>query len=140
MANPATISSEQSLQVGVNGPNDAVSMHVVTGIANGQLGAFASAGPNFVQQQSTFSAHVGPQLTAAQFRKAIASAAITSLSLQGGGTFVNWEVTDIDADFDDEVGRIKLSFDLRVGVQSGATTSGSAVVASVGFQVMVLTT
>ena len=47
MAIPATISSEQTTQVGVNGPNDVANMHVVTGIANGQLNAFAPSG-NFV--------------------------------------------------------------------------------------------
>jgi hypothetical protein len=140
MANPATISSEQSLQVGVNGPNDVASMHVVTGIANGQLAALASAGAGFVQQQSTFAAHVGPTLTVAQFRKAIASAAITSLNVQGDGTFTRWEVTDVDADFDDEVGRVKLNFDLRVTVQTSSPGGVQAVVASVGFQVMILTT
>ncbi len=141
MANPATISSEQSLQVGVNGPNDVVSMHVVSGLANGQLSAFASSGAGFVAQQATFAAHVGPQLTAAQFRKAIASAAITSLTLQGDGSFTSWEVTDVDADFDDEVGRIKLSFDLRVSRRRAPVQAAvQAVVASVGFQVMILTT
>ena len=123
----------------MTGPNDVATMHVVTGIANGQLNTFAQAAAGFVQQQSTFAALVGPVLTAAQFRKAIASAAITSLTLQGDGSFVRWEVTDVDADFDDEAGRIKLSFDLRVGVQA-ATGSVSAVVASVGFQVQILTT
>jgi hypothetical protein len=138
MAEIANISSEQNLQVGVNGPGDVASMHVVSGIANGTLSAFAQSG-GFVQQQATFAAHVGPSLTAAQFRKAIASAAITSLSLSGEGSFIRWEVTDVDADFDDDAGRIKLTFDLRVSVSAGVTGL-SAVVASVGFQVLILTT
>jgi hypothetical protein len=128
------------MQVGVNGPNDVANMHVVTGIANGQLNAFAQSGGNFVSQQATFAAHVGPPLTAAQFRKAIASAAVTSLSLSGTGTFAQWAVTDVDADFDDDVGRIQLTFDLQVMVQAGATSSVSGVIASVGFQVLILTT
>jgi hypothetical protein len=41
MAIAASVSSEQSMQVGVNGPNDVANMHVVTSIANGQLNAFA---------------------------------------------------------------------------------------------------
>ncbi len=139
MANPATITSEQSLQVGVTGPDDIRSMHVVSGIANGSLSAFAQSG-NFVTQQATFAAHVGPQLNAPQFRKAIASAAITSLLVSGTGNLVNWEVTDVDADFDDEAGRIKLSFDLRISVQATAASQIQAIVASVGFQLMILTT
>lgn len=138
MATPASISSEQSLQVGVNGPNDVVAMHIVSGLANGQLTAFAQSG-NFVTQQATFKANVGPQLTAAQFRKAIASAAITSLTLNGDGTFARWEVTDVDADFDDEIGRIELTFDLKITVQAPSTSNVQAVIASVGFQVVILT-
>jgi hypothetical protein len=77
MALIANITSEQSLQVGVNGPNDVANMHVVTGIANGSLNAFAPTSGGFVSQQATYAAHIGPSLTHAQFRKAIASAAIT---------------------------------------------------------------
>jgi hypothetical protein len=69
-----------------NGPGDVASMYVVSGIAQINLGAWAQ--PNqFQTQQATFSAHIGPQLTAAQFRRAIASAAIASLSLSGQGSF-----------------------------------------------------
>ena len=139
MAVAAHVTSEQTMQVGVNGPGDVLSMFVVSGIANGSLSAFSQVG-SFAQQQQTFAAHVGPQLTVAQFRKAIASASITSLSISGDGAFASWEVTDVDADFDDEVGRIELTFDLRVTVQAGATNAVQAVVASVGFQVSILTT
>ena len=135
----ASISSEQNLQVGVSGPGDIASMYLVSGIANGVLNAFAPSG-GFNQQQATFSTHVGPVLTAAQFRKAIASAAITSLSSSGGDSFNSWAVTEVDADFDDDAGRINLTFDLSVSVSAGATGSSQSVVASVGFQVFILTT
>jgi hypothetical protein len=86
MSTPATVTSQQTLQIGVNGPGDVASMYVVSGIAQINLGAWAQ--PNqFQTQQATFSAHIGPQLTAAQFRRAIASAAIASLSLSGQGSF-----------------------------------------------------
>jgi hypothetical protein len=49
-------------------------------------------------------------------------------------------VTDVDADFDDEAGRIKLTFDLRVSVQPSSTSSVNGVIASIGFQVVILTT
>ncbi len=45
----------------------------------------------------------------------------------------------LDGDYDDDAERIKLSFDLRVSVQAAATNV-NAVVASVGFQGMILTT
>ena len=135
----ASISSEQNVQVGVSGPGDIASMYLVSGIANGQLNAFAPAGGSN-QQRATFSTHVGPVLTAAQFRKAIASAAITSLSSSGGDVFHNWAVTDVDADFDDDACRINLTFDLSVSVNAGGSGGAQSVVASVGFQVFILTT
>jgi hypothetical protein len=138
MALTANVSSEQNLQVVVSGPGDVANMHVISGIAHANLSAFASAG-TFEHQQATFAAHVGPALTPPQFRKATATVAITSLNLSGDGSFTTWEVTDVDADLDDEVGRIELTFDLRVMV-SASTGGVSAVLAGVGFQVFVLTT
>jgi hypothetical protein len=47
-------------------------------------------------------------------------------------------VTGVDADFDDNVGRVELQFDLRV--QINATTGiTEAAIAGVGFQVLILT-
>jgi hypothetical protein len=138
MSTPATVTSQQTLQIGVNGPGDVASMYVVSGIAQINLGAWAQ--PNqFQTQQATFSAHIGPQLTAAQFRRAIASAAIASLSLSGQGSFDAWSLSSLKADFDDDAGSVELEFDVSVSVSSGP--SGADVgTGSVGFQVLILTT
>lgn len=138
MPQPASVTSQQTLQVGVNGPGDVTSMYVVSGIAQISLGAFAQ--PNqFQTQQATFSAHIGPQLTAAQFRRAIASASIASLSLSGEGSFETWSLSSVGADFDDDAGSVQLEFDASVSVSSGATSAGVAT-AGIGFQVLILTT
>lgn len=138
MPQPASVTSQQTLQIGVNGPGDVTSMYVITGIAQISLGAFAQ--PNqFQTQQATFSAHIGPQLSAAQFRRAIASASIASVSLSGQGAFDAWSLSSVEADFDDDAGSVQLEFDASVSVSSGATSAGVAT-AGVGFQVLILTT
>jgi len=135
---PANVTSQQTLQIGVNGPGDVTSMYVISGIAQIGLGAFAQ--PNqFQTQQATFVAHIGPQLTAAQFRRATASASIASLSLQGEGTFDAWSLSSIGADFDDDAGSVELEFDVSVSVTAGPQGAGLAT-GGIGFQVLILTT
>jgi hypothetical protein len=74
----ATLVSEQTMQVGVSGPGDVTAMHVVSGIASVDLRALTPIEGGNQERQATFAAHVGPTLTAAQFRKAIANVAISS--------------------------------------------------------------
>jgi hypothetical protein len=68
----------------------------------------------------------------------MASAALASLNLSGDGSFIEWSVTAVDADFDEESGRVELTFDLRVTVSPASSGAASAVIAGVGFQVMML--
>ena len=106
MPNRAIITSEQTIEVGTNGPEDVTSMFVITGIANSNLSAFSHRERS---QQATFAAHVGPSLSASQFRRAVATASLAALSISGDATFAGWSVTDVDADFDDDEGRVELS-------------------------------
>ena len=139
MPTTANISSEQTVEVGVSGPNDISTMYVVTGIANSYLSAWSPGGGGYQTQQQTFEAHVGPTLTTSEFRRAVATASLASLRGQGGdATFAAWNVTGVDADFDDDVGQVQLQFDLSVTVDAGAS-SASAAVGGVGFQVIILT-
>jgi hypothetical protein len=138
MATTASITSEQTIEVNVNGPDDVTTMYIVTGIANSNLGTFSPSGGGFETQHRTFEAHVGPSLTTAQFRRAVATVSLASLSGQGGdASFTQWSVTDMDADFDDDEGKVQLQFDLSVTVDAGATNA-NAVVGGVGFQVIIL--
>jgi hypothetical protein len=138
MATTANVTSEQTVEVEVNGPNDIATMYIVTGIANSNLGAWSPAGAGYVTQQGTFEAHVGPALTTSEFRRAVAAASLASLQGTGGdATYGAWKLTGVDADFDDDVGQVQLQFDLSVAVDAGASTA-SATVGGVGFQVVIL--
>ena len=132
--------NEQTLQVVVTGPGDVAAMHVVTGFANVLLSANSVGMVSPVSQATTFFVLVGPTITSAQFRRAIASAAIASLTLGGGanlgGTGISaaWSLSSVHADFDDESGQVKLTFDVNLVATSAAATMGS-----VGYQVTILT-
>lgn len=134
----ASISSEQTVEVGTSGPGDIETMYVVTGIANCSLNVSSPGGGGWQTQQGTFQAYVGPDLTVAEFRRAIAMASLASLQGQGGdATFTGWSVTGVDADFDDDTGKVQLQFDLSATVDAG-TSSASAYIGGVGFQVIIL--
>lgn len=132
------ITDEQTLEVEVSGPDDVAKMYIVTGIANSNLSTYSPGGGGYQTQQRTFEAHVGPTLTVTEFRRAVATASLASLQGQGGdATFSAWNITGVDADFDDDAGQVQLQFDLSVTVDAGAS-SASAVVGGVGFQVIIL--
>ncbi len=135
MAIQVSATSEQTLQVNVTGPGDVTSTFVTTGIADVNVHAFAGGDPS---QLATFALHVGPQLTAAQFRKAIASAALAGLTMAGDAVARQWSVTGVDADFDGETGKVELQFDVRVTIAGDEASGATTAVAGVGFQVLIL--
>ena len=138
MATTASLTSEQTLQVGVNGPGDITTMYIVTGIANANLAATSPGGGGYVTQERTFEAHVGPSLTTAEFRRGVSTASLASLTGQGGdAAYTTWRVEDVDADFDDDQGKVQLQFDLSVTVDAGASNA-QAYIGGVGFQVIIL--
>ena len=140
VANPAILKSEQTLEAQVAGPGGATRLIVVTGLANCDLTvAVPSPGGGTATQQATFTAHVGPSLSVAQFRRAVAAVSLASISATGSLVQHSWAVTDVDATFDDDNGKVQLEFDVQVVVQGPpmpALTQG--LLASVGFQVTIL--
>ena len=111
------ITNQQQLEVQVSGPGSANRMVVVSGIGAVNLAAGAAAG-QVREEQETFTVLIGPALTSAQFVKALATAAPSAVNLYPAagepGTFVRWQVTDVDADFDDESGRVELRIEAVV--------------------------
>lgn len=138
MATRVSITNEQTVEVGSNGPDDITRMYIVSGIANSNLSASSAGGGGFEIQSRTFEAHVGPSLTTGEFRRAAAMASLASLEGRGGdASFRRWKITDVDADYDDEEGKVQLRFELEVGVDAGPA-SASATIVGVGFQVVIL--
>jgi hypothetical protein len=109
MATPANLTSMQTLQAQVAGPAGATRAVFVTGLARCGLAVdVPSPGGGTASRQGTFAAHVGPSLTVAQFRRAVAMASLASLSASGNVTVHAWAVTAVDANFDDDAGQVRL--------------------------------
>ena len=73
---------------------------------------------------------VGPQLSRKQFVRAIATASFTKTGLQQGyGWAVNWRILGVDADLDDESGKVEL----RIEAQVECSAAQGTVVSIEGF-------
>jgi hypothetical protein len=128
--------SLQSMRVAVNGPNDANTLIITTGLAVCELEAINhSPETGHTIQQQGFSALVEPRLKPEQFRRAIATASLATISFgtTAHGTFCSFSVDSVDADLDDESGSVELRFDLSV-----QASSSTASIVTVAFQVTTL--
>ncbi|MBA3725819.1 MAG: hypothetical protein H0W86_05055 [Armatimonadetes bacterium] len=120
---PQTIQIQnlQVMEVVVAGPGNANRLFITTGVADGAIGAFSSGGT--ANQQETFVALIDPVLTPGQFVKATAMISLLDVSEQASAFgFSRHRVDSIDADWDDQSGKIKVSFEVEVTV-NGANNS-----------------
>lgn len=103
------IQNPQQIEAVVAGPDDANRLFVIDGQFDGAVSAFAQ-GPGFVTQKETFSVLVGPALTRKQFCGTIATASLakTNLSISTTPASYGWQISNVDADWDDESGQVEL--------------------------------
>lgn len=132
----AQIQNLQQLDVLVAGPDDANHLFIIDGQFDVNL-AIASQGANLVVAKDTFSALVGPRLTNRQFVRAIATASIvkTQVANVAPGGVANWNVVDVDADWDDESGHVELRIEAEV---SCLGSNQSASINAFAFHVTIL--
>jgi hypothetical protein len=131
-----SIQNEQELEIEVSGPDPANRLFIASGIAVAQVYANAPAGSQ-ASQQETFTVHVGPELTSAQFVSAVATASPAAFQYYMGDppqAYGAWRVTNVDADFDDEEGRTQLSIEAEVEVYGT-----QAQIQSIAFEATILT-
>jgi len=97
----------QELEVGVNGPENESRMFLVAGTASVSLSAGAQVNQS-AQQKETFTLHVGPELSSAQFVRALVVASPAQMQFSQfsdpPNSSVQWAVGFADADFDDDEG------------------------------------
>ena len=142
MAIQASIRSQQTVKVNVTAPDGTNTLYITTGLADFNL-VVSLDPPGPASQQGTFAVLLPePTLAAAQFRRAIATASLASLWYQATdpaqATGLEWSLSNVEADFDDESGRIELRFDVWLSVQGSGTSGTIAGRLSVGFQATTL--
>ena len=129
----SNVESLQRLEVGISGPDGANRMYITTGLARTPFYANANQ-----TTKENFKLRVDPPLTASQFRRAIATAAIADMRFYdydpANADGIRWAVEEVDADFDDENGKVELRFTLTVSI----TGSASAAIDAVSFTVTAL--
>jgi hypothetical protein len=114
----------------VAGPDDANHLFIIDGHFDASL-VIGSQGANFATAKETFSVLLGPKLANRQFVRAIATASIVKTQIgniaQGG--LANWNIIDVDADWDDEAGQVELRIEAQVscsGSNQNASINGFA--------------
>jgi hypothetical protein len=75
-----------------------------------------------------FRAQVDPTLTAAQFRRATAILALSSSSVTAPPpvtappSLIGWNIGDVQANFDDEAGKVQIEFEVTANVEGPSGT------------------
>jgi hypothetical protein len=107
---------EQVLETVVAGPDGANRLYTVTGAAT--VGINVSANQ---QQTQTWTFLVGPTFTRGQFYRAIATASVSSQSavLQTTSGNFTLAVSSVEADWDDESGRVEVRVEVYLGSSPG---------------------
>jgi len=117
---PNQIQNLQQMEVVVAGPEDANRLVVI----NGQFDVFLSAsgtGAGFATTKEIFTALIGPTFTRKQFVKANATASLAKTQIVTSANVppaANWNILNVDADWDDESGQVELSIEAQVGAGS----------------------
>jgi hypothetical protein len=139
MPRAGDILSEQDLSLSVKGPDGSNTLFITTGLMRCGFSQYDTTGAPGGPLIETFSATLSsPTLAPGQFRRAIATASLAWVdgsfqgSTLGTGFAQVWGIQSVEAHLDDELGRIELQVDLRVG-----GTYGYAELYAIGFQVVI---
>ena len=128
--------NQQQLEVVVNGPDGATRLFICTGTAKAAMQL--NAGPEFAQRLAdTWTFLVGPTLTRLQFQRAVGTASLANFRVRytapAGGFDASWELVSVDADWDDESGRVQVRAEVSlVAIQA------TVLVSSLGYHVSIL--
>ena len=120
----------------VSGPDGANRLLTISGQFDVGLSATGQANA-YGQATNTFSVLVGPVLTRQQFYKATGTGSIvkTSITTQTSPTSFNYNINNIDADWDDESGKVELRMEVFV---QALGTNNYVQVQGLNFQVSIL--
>jgi hypothetical protein len=116
----ANTTGEQVLEAVVAGPDEANRLFTITGAAN--VGISVSANQ---QKTETWTFLVGPAFTRGQLYRAIATAApsFQILSIQTVPGNLNVFITSVEADWDDESGRVEVRVEISLSAGAGINAS-----------------
>jgi len=128
----------QQIEAVIAGPDGANRLYTVAGQLPNLWFQADSLTNSDDQRTQKFTVLLGPVLTRKQFVRAIATASVVSTSVTLNSpppSEFGWGLSLVDADWDDESGRVELRVEVNVHV-TGQNNSASVV--GLGFQVTIL--
>lgn len=105
----------QMLEIVVSGPTGANRLFVYTGTA---MFSFKGTGGSWRRDSISFEIG-GPSFTSSQFRKAVATASLSSIANRGHAVNAGWAVNRVEATRSAGSGKTKLSIELAVRDSDG---------------------
>lgn len=102
------IENPQKMEVGVNGPGDANKLFIYTGTA---VFTFKGTGKEWLRDTLTF--QIGDPFTTTQFKKAVATASLASISNTSHAVNAGWAVDKVEAKRASN-GKIELTLKLAI--------------------------
>jgi hypothetical protein len=119
-----TTSSEEVLEAGVRGPDGANTLFSCNGFA--QTFVSASDGEN----AETFTFLVGPTISRSQFRRASATAFVSTDAFSAfteGLASYNSSISSVEADWDDQAQRVRVRVEIRLAAGPRVTYQVQAI-------------
>jgi hypothetical protein len=116
----ANTTGDRIIEAVVAGPDGANRLFTITGVAF----AFISVNPN-QQKIETWTFLVGPAFTRGQLYRAIGAASVSSqfVHLQTAPGNFQIEIPSVEADWDDESGRVEMRVEVALSAGPGVTMS-----------------
>jgi hypothetical protein len=121
VAQEAAVENLQTMEVEVSGPDGVNRMFTATGLAVGQVSASSSPSTDSATVENFF-INVEPELAPQQYRRSIATVSLARIAARDWGAANDlWEVEidDVDADYDDQAGKVRLRYTLRASSWGG---------------------
>jgi hypothetical protein len=112
--NLSHIENAQEMEVVVSGPHGANRLFIYTGTA-----VFTFKGTGGKWRHDSISFKIGRTFTQEQFHRAVATASLASIANSKHAVNAGWAVDSVDADWDDESGKIEVTARLAVVDSNG---------------------
>src|SRR5947208_15410195 len=111
-----TTIGEQVLEAVIAGPDEANRLFTITGAANILISVTGGQ-----QKTETWTFLVGPAFTRGQLYRAIGTASVSNqiVNVQSAPGFYQVNITSVEADWDDESGRVEVRVEISLSANAG---------------------
>ncbi|MBA2360814.1 MAG: hypothetical protein H0V79_07795 [Actinobacteria bacterium] len=133
------LANAQEVEVVVDGPGDVNRLYLCKGLAQGSTSVNVQPGQGDTVTD-TWQFHIGPQLDANKFRRAIAIMSFAGLQEQDpGAAWISYYLQMFGADFDDDNGKVKVSVTNSLSMSNSTPTAwASSAITQLAYDITIL--